>query len=233
MGVTLLMHTRARRLVVAAAGAAALTGAMALSAPAQAATTLTLSTAEKPLDVPVEGQVEPFRGFNQGWWSTEMGHDTDGYANTNVATGFSEYYGVTRSFFTFHLGRAKRTITSATLRLPRGCATSNDASEIVKLWDVTTPALGLNQGSAALEPTFRDIGGGTEYGQTTVSTAPGGSAIVSIKLNSKAVAALNQARGTGYFSIGAAVMTLNKRSGDEQVFGCTGDVPASLVVTTR
>ena len=229
------MHTRthARRLVLGVVSAAALTGAMVISAPAKAATSLTLTTADRPLDVPSDVALEPYTGFNQGWWSLEYGHDSDGYDNTNVATGFSEETGVTRSFFTFHLGKVTRTVTSATLRLPRGCATSEDSSELVKLWDVTTPAVALNRGTAPAESTFRDIGGGREYGRATVSTAAGGSAELRVKLNATAVAALNAGRGSRYFSVGAAVMTLNKRSGDELVFGCTGDVPASLVVTTR
>jgi hypothetical protein len=127
----------------------------------------------------------------------------------------------------------KLRLTAATLRLPRGCAASRDASEVVSFWDVATPAAELNRGTAALEPTFRDIGGGTEYARTAVSTASGGSSVVSVRLNSRAVAALNAARGQRYLSVGAAVTTLNKRSGDEQVFGCTGSTPVSLVLSTR
>jgi hypothetical protein len=233
-GVTLVVLQRTRRLALAAAGAALVAGPTAVAGPAQAATTLTLTTAEKPLDIPNEEQAEPYSGLNQGWWGADVGHDSDGYDNPNYATGWSDANGaVSRSFFTFHLGRVKRTVTSATLRLPRGCAASRDASEVVSFWDVATPAAKLNRGAAPLERTFRDIGGGTEYARTTVSTASGGSSVVSVPLNRTAVAALNTARGQRYFSVGAAVTTLNKRRGDEQVFGCTGSTPVSLVLTTR
>lgn len=224
---------RARQLFLASTavlGSAA--AATALAAPAHAATKLTVSTAEKPLDIPVPDSPYPYRGFNQGWWAAETGHDWDGYDNTNYSTGWSDYYGVTRSFFSFSMSRVKGNVTAATLQFPRGCASSADASELVKFWDVTTPADGLNRGTAPIEPTFRDIGGGTEYGSTTVATAVRGGT-VSVKLNSKAVSAINKAKGKGYFSVGAAVMTLTKGASDETVFGCTGEAPAKLVLTTR
>lgn len=224
--------------------------AAALAAPAQAATTLTVTTHEDALDIPVPDSPYPYKGFNQGWWAAETGHDWDGYDNTNYATGWSDYYGVTRSFFSFSMARVKGKVTAATLQIPRGCATSPDATELVKFWDVTTPADALNRGSAPTEPTFRDIGGGTEYGRSTISTSASGGT-VSVTLNSKAVTAINKAaasnkaaatdtsaasnktKGKSYFSVGAAVMTLSKRASDEAVFRCTGQEPASLVLSVR
>ena len=227
-----LAHRARRRLLAAAVGLASLVGTVAVVAPAQAASTTTQSTAEQPLDVPQPNQVDPFKGFNQGWWTADAGHDYEGYDNTNYSTGWSDYYGVTRSFFSFYMGRVKGTVTSATLQLPRGCANSQDVEELVKFWDVTTPAAALNRGTSAAESTFRDIGGGTEYGRTTISTSGGGD-VVSVRLNAKAVAALNKAKGQRHFSVGAAVMSLNKANDSETVFGCTGTAPVSLVLTTR
>ncbi len=229
----LARRRRARRLFLASTSVlASAAAATALAAPAQAATKVTVTTAEKPLDIPVPDSPYPYRGFNQGWWAAETGHDWDGYDNTNYSTGWSDYYGVTRSFFSFSMSRVKGKVTAATLQIPRGCATSPDPSELVKLWDVTTPAEGLNRGTAAIEPTFRDIGGGAEYGRTTIATAQRGGTL-SVKLNNKAVSDINKTRGKGYFSVGAAVMTLTKGASDETVFGCTGEAPATLVLTTR
>lgn len=224
---------RGRRMFLASTSVlVSVAAATALAAPAEAATKLTVTTAEKPLDIPVPDSPYPYRGFNQGWWAADTGHDWDGYDNTNYSAGWSDYYGVTRGFFSFSMSRVKGTVTAATLQIPRGCASSPDATELVKFWDVTTPAVGLNRGTAPIEPTFRDIGGGTEYGSTTIATAERGGT-VSVSLNSKAVAAINKTSRSGYFSVGAAVMTLKKGSSDETVFGCTGEAPAKLVLSTR
>jgi hypothetical protein len=221
-----------RRGLLATIGMAFLVAPLLLTGPAQAATTLTLTTAEKPLDIPLQEPVEPYSGLNQGWWSSETGHDGDGYDNPNYATGWNDFNGVQRGFYTFHLGRVTRKITSATLLIPAGRVASRDASEVVAFWDVSTPAAGLNRGTAQWERTLRDLGGGTKYGETAVSTATGDGAVVKVRLNGKAVAALTQAKGSRYFSVGASVTTLNGRNGEEVVFAGTGDAAVSLVLTT-
>lgn len=220
----------------AVAATAALAGTVAVAAPAQGARAkLSLFTHEKPLDIPppADEQFEPFFGHNQGWWSAWVGHDGDGYPNPNYATGYSEYHGPTRSFFTFQMEQVERPIAGATLRLQRGCATSADATEQVQLYDVTTDAAALNRGTAPIEETYQDLGSGQQYGRASLSTADGQSEYMRVRLNAKAVAALNRARGRdGYWSVGATVTTANEDRGDQQVWGCTQEA-AELILTLR
>ena len=222
---------RPRRLAGAAVGLAAL-GPLTAGAPAVAASTVTVSTAQRPLDVPDSSAVEPYTGYNQGWWAEHEGHDGDGYDNPNYATGYSMPYDETRSFFTFYVGGVDRRVTAATMRVPRGCATSPDASERVRFYDVSTPARELVTGTAPSASTFEDLGSGVLYAQNDVSTA-GGGAVLDIRLNARALEALNRARGRDYFSVGAAVSTLSSTGQDETVFGCTGRRAVALVLTTR
>ena len=205
--------------------------------PAQAVTTVTLSTADNPLAVPDPESSEPFYGYNQDWYSSSEGHNGDGYHNTNYSTGWSIGHESTRSSFTFHMGPVTRSVTAAELRIPRGCAASPNRTERVRFWDVTTtPVRDLVTGRvdvAILGGVYRDLGSGTEYATKKLSTAPGGSAVVRVKVNAQGIAALNKARGTEYFSFGAALSSIGQHVADESVFGCTGPEPVTLEVTMR
>ena len=201
-----------------------------------------LLTSERPLDIPNDDAVEPYTGYNQGWWSEEQGHDNDGYDNPNFATGWSDYYRETRSFFAFYAPSAAVAATSLTLRIPRGgCQMDTDVqqgvdpTEELRLSAVTTDTESLVRGTAPLEAAFADLADGAPYAEAEVSTVQGPSMNpeVVIDLEQSAVDDFNTARAeSSYFVIGGALTSLQRSEdhGTEQIFGCTGPIPVALDV---
>ena len=128
-----------------------------------------------------------------------------------------------RSFFVFDISGLGGPVTAATLTLPAssaacdgstlestGCYRSDDASETVAFYDVTTTLSHLTGGSGGTAA-FDDLGSGTSYGSATVSgEADDPMPEVSVTLGAEAVADLNAAIGAGQsgFAIGAALSSI-------------------------
>jgi hypothetical protein len=212
-------------------------------AQASATTLQKLSTATQPIQTPEMADCgDPFVGYNQGWYSSEFGRTDECLNNTNYITGRdgiapNDYYGETRGFFSFWMGRVSGRVSAAKLVIPRGnCpdAQGDDVVETLNVWNVSTDAVTLNDG---LEPgpspnTFADLGSGTKFASKQVSTVQGSTMTpnVAVQLNSAAITAINQARGKNYLSFGMALSTLT-HDAPEEVFGCTGLLPVNLSLT--
>jgi hypothetical protein len=124
-----------------------------------------------------------------------------------------------RSFVVFDVSRIFGTINSATLRLFNPNISpfqpgylSPDPTEILNIYDVTTPAGDITGNTAGLAG-FDDLGSGTLYGTRVVSAADNGTVVETPLMNS-AVAGLNAA--TGLFVLGGALGTIG--TGDQYVF---------------
>lgn len=136
---------------------------------------------------------------NQGWWSSTATNNNS--SNDNYFTGDNDTF---RSFFSFDLSNLSGTFKSATFQVRRY---DQPTALTLGLFEVSTPASTLittrtNIQDAAI---FADLGSGDSYGSFNV--APGSSNdILSFTLNEAALSRINAAVGSGYFSIGAAVI---------------------------
>ena len=146
--------------------------------------------------------------LDSGAYTAAGAHDP---ANENYLTGIFNG-GETRSFFLFDLSSISGTIESATLRLFNPEVSqflhgyvSPDPTETLNVYDVAAPPALLTGGSAGGEG-FADLGSGTLYGSTIVSSASNGQ-LVDITLNAAALAALNAA--DGQFVLGTALGSLS------------------------
>ena len=161
---------------------------------------------------------------NQGWWSNSAS-STD--KSTNYLTGFSretEY----RSFFTFDFSEHKEPVLSATLRLERSRSSStNEATETIELFDISTDAATLNANDGTNDAIFRDLGTGTSYGAFTLAGTGEEGDILEFDLNRNALEAINST--DRYFSVGAA---LTSNDDSNYVFGWSGTYTACLLYTS-
>lgn len=156
-------------------------------------------------------------GFdNHGWWSA-----TAANVNTNVAyfTGERDDGALLRSFFTFDLASlvlAGETITAATLELVRFTYDSNDASETISFFDVSTNAATLNNNVGSSAAIFNDLGSGTSYGTFVVNSYASSTTLtLSFALNAAALADITAAAGQ-FFSIGGALTSIIPAGGENE-----------------
>jgi hypothetical protein len=144
-----------------------------------------------------------FNAADHGWYAPDGSHMP---ANKNTYTGG---YGtnVYNSFYNFELGTlpAGKKIKSASITFigRNGSYVSGDASETLKLWDVTTvPGLG---NSVAV---YQDLMSGTQYGEAIVhgvSNIATRMPEIIVQLNA---AALFDMSDGGFFSIGAQLASM-------------------------
>ena len=135
---------------------------------------------------------------NQAWWRVNVGNNNP--VNDNYITGSGDTY---RSFFSFSLAGVTGVVTSATVEVRRYV---QDQALTLGLFDVGTPASTLitTRSNVVNAAVFADLGSGDSYGSYVVQT--GASAdVLTFALNANALADLNAAIGSAYFSIGAAV----------------------------
>lgn len=116
----------------------------------------------------------------RGWYASNSPHAT---ANDNTLTGV--YLGATyNSYYVFALtGFTASVVTSVTLELQLEVYTA-DATETLSVWDVTTPAITVENGTtnAAI---FMDLQADNQYATATISNAQVNQ-IVTIPLNARA-----------------------------------------------
>ena len=168
---------------------------------------------------------------NQGWWST----DNDNYPlNANYVVGGQCGGSEFRNFFTFDLRSLDKRIVSASLRINTREMVGQPL-ETLRLHDVTTDPERLNSRLGRDEAVFADLGTGKVYGTYTLSTEQD-DVVVELKLNRKAVRALNRAQGD-FFSIGGRLVSLGSHTpGVEEQFMFSNSSRAEtvqLVTQTR
>ena len=133
--------------------------------------------------------------------------------NTNYITGTADVFPGPidesyRSFFTFDLSNPAlqgQTITGAELRLQAFFGTGYSDGGLISFFDVNTSASVLNH-TVGIAPLaiWNDLGSGVTYGTGTAgSPSQQWTDVLDFQLNSAAVADLNNAIGSGLFSIGA------------------------------
>jgi len=156
--------------------------------------TLTFNTSDDPFDEGVD---------NQGVWKqcfwVEGEDGDDGYEL------FFDSGCMTRPFFSFKLSALTGNLTAraATLEIQRyGACETNQESEPVSFFDVSTPAAQLNENSGHNSTIFDDLGSGTPYGTFNISEGGDPADLLSFPLNQAAVSDINAAAG-GWFSVGA------------------------------
>lgn len=150
----------------------------------------------------------------QGWWSLDT---PNVLTNTNYTTGTSPNVspGVDfqyRSFFTFDLSNPAlqgQKIIGAELSLQAFIGTGFNDGGLISFFDVNTSASVLNH-TIGIAPVaiWNDLGSGASYGTGTAGSPSQPvdfhpTDVLHFQLNSAAIADLNQAIGTGLFSIGA------------------------------
>ncbi len=145
-------------------------------------------------------------------WYQEDGHHS--FTNYIASTG-----GLAQNnYFTFSLSGVSGTITGATISIFNPVNGFFGSPGMYTLYDVVTPpSILIANNSAAVGITiYNDLGSGTVFGSTNVSSADNGT-VITISLNAAAIAALNATNG-GVFAIGGA---FSAPSGSV-VFGFTG-----------
>jgi len=147
-------------------------------------------------------------GSASGWYDENSAHFTGNWvAGWNGITEDSLEFDEFRSYFVFNLAGLSGVIDSATLSLYISNYISQDPSETLGIFDVTTPIADLESGIGA----FGDLGTGTMFGSAAVSTDSIGTRI-DIDLNAAGIAALNA--GQNDIAFGGAITTLAKVLGE-------------------
>jgi hypothetical protein len=143
---------------------------------------------------------------DSGWWDNTGFHVA---TNKNYNAGQGNITTQWRDFFVFDLSAVDRPILGAELRLfnPTSGYISPDSTETFTLFDVSTPIAALRANGSGRTDIFADLGSGASFGSQTVSAVDNGH-VVSVSLNSPALANLNSSRGS-FFAVGGAITTIN------------------------
>ena len=118
-----------------------------------------------------------------------------------------------RSYHSFDLSGLNGTITSATLRIwaDQGAYDSTASSETAELFDVSTSESVLSNPDSdltAAAAVFDDLGTGSSYGVFVTTAADDGS-YIDVTLNAAALLDLNSAVGSGAWTVGGALQTID------------------------
>ena len=160
-----------------------------------------------------------FNSVDNGWYAVNGNHST---SNTNTWTGCSTgNSSCTNSFYNFELGNLLNgtAISSAYIKFfSNGTYYSEDSSELVQLWDVTTIP---GQGSSTA--VYNDLMSGVLYGSTEVPGSFNTSMPeFNITLNS---ASYNNLINGGFFSLGAHLANIS--SSEQKIWWGSGALPAA------
>ena len=141
--------------------------------------------------------------FDAGWYRNDGAHNT---ANTNFIAGTTAR-GTYRNFFAFDLAGLTGRVTSATLSIAsNGRYQSFSRSATYNLHQVTTSVASLVGGTGGAAA-YTDLGDGTLYGSTTVSTRGN----------------RTRAMPTGTLVLNNALSDLTAAQGSQIAFGGTTD----------
>lgn len=152
---------------------------------------------------------------------------TSGYF-TGVCAGcvpVGEY----RAYNVFSLTAGLSTITAATLSLPFTGYNSNDPSETLALFDVTTSIAALTSGVGSVA-IFTDLGTGTILGSVVVPPSAGPT--VNVVFNAAGLAYLNSKIGSSA-GLGLALTSLAFGATDEALFNNSAKSHPTLTITTN
>ena len=138
-----------------------------------------------------------------GWFRDDGTHAV---TNLNYMAGYSS--NLFRDFFSFNLNGVSFPITNARLQVQKFTSVPNTGYCVWQLYDVASSFSSINTDySSALGnlsagyALYTDLGSGASYGSDTIDCSFPGSMLISIVLDSSAVAAINASLG-GYFIIG-------------------------------
>ena len=161
-----------------------------------------------------------------GWYDPGTGHQTGTYVAGWEGLLPDEY----RSYFAFNLAGLSGIIDSATLSLYVSGYQSQDSSETLGIFDVSTLIPDLESGTFA----YADLGTGVLFGSAAISLSNIGTRIT-IDFNADGVAALNA--GQNEIAFGGAITTLANTFdfSNELVYGpgALGDFPPYLIVGSK
>ena len=165
----------------------------------------------------------------QGWYQ-DTGYHVAALENYFVGTGTNPPYEQHRDFFVFSLsGVTGTTIVSATLRVPNpvGATGAGTLSLYAVSTSISSLTAGYPSGSATGQAIYADLGDGTVYGSTTLTSADLATNPVDVTINTDGLAALNASQG-GSFAVGGDY------PGGKGVFGGTDatDVPQLILQVT-
>lgn len=142
-----------------------------------------------PVSQVVLGAVE------RGWWRDDGEHVA---ANDNTFTGYLSQTGFTHnSYFIFDLSGVSGTVVGAELWLEVEDYNSNDPSELLSVWDVSTPAATLEASGTGQVQIFTDLMSGTQYGSATFVQADE-ETVKTIVLDAQATIDINAALGSDW-----------------------------------
>jgi hypothetical protein len=171
-----------------------------------------------------ENRIDP-EAANQGWWSNSKSTNT---FNISWFLGSLDG-GQHRNFATYLLPDFDQPVVAASLSFNRrGSAATNEATETIGFFDVSTSPQVLNNNTGPNSTIYGDLGSGVSYGEVTVSGAGPPTEVLDFPLNSMGVAAINGA-APGYFSIGGRLLT---DDGNDYFFGGGGSGLFNFVTLT-
>ncbi len=200
------------------------------SSPAQPATQLILTIEDPKASVLAQSSRGSFAsaaaaGQGQDERTNYYGLMTYGFSGMN----FTIY----QSYFSFDLSSQSGTVASATLRIyqPEDGYQSPDDSETVNLYEVTTDAADLLT-EDDYDAIHTDLGDGTVFGSFAVAGSDNGS-YKEITLNADALEAINAQIGTGTWSVGTGLATVDHFENhivEEVMSGASPNQPATQLI---
>lgn len=184
---------------------------------------IALPLAAAPITIPASSN-----GF---YSSNGVTVSTSGYFTGNCAN--CAPHGEFRAYVVFTLAPGLSTISSATLSLPFGNSVvsgynSNDPSETLGLFDVSTTIATLTSGVGSLA-VFTDLGTGAAFGSVVVLSSTVSPGHVDVVLNAAGLAYLNSRIGSSA-AFGLALTSLGFNGSDEVLFNGSGASHPSLAI---
>lgn len=142
-----------------------------------------------------------------------------------------------RSYFVFPIPSFTGTVSSVTLRVQHNRYGSSEAQEMIGFYDVSTSIstlVGGSGGSTTWASVFNDLGTGTQYATTILSSSTLNT-MRAVTLNSAGISKVSGLRGSN-FAIGASLDSYSGRTGaDEWIDFSTLEMPGThqlqIVVT--
>ena len=159
--------------------------------------------------------------YGSGWRSQSVAPFPYEVTHSTGWTEFSSGPVLTRGYLIFDLKNEAyylpkhRAVATAQLIVSRVGLESPDETEILGLFDVTTPAAAVGAVFVVDSAIFEDLGSGTLYASTEISRTDD---YIEIDLNAKAIDDISRSRN-GFFTVGLSLLSAsNEYRGNERLF---------------